>query len=106
MAESQSMTTAEVVAKTLIDEHADFLREAVALVAAQLMEAEISEEIGAGRGEVSPIGPPTETATARGAGRPGSARSTCWCRASDPARPTSRASSSHAGRPSRRSSRS
>ena len=53
MAESQSMTTAEVVAKTLIAEHPDFLREAVALVAAQLMEAEISTEIGAQRGEVS-----------------------------------------------------
>jgi transposase-like protein len=53
MAESQSMTTAEVVAKTLIEEHADFLREAVAMVAAQLMEAEISADIGAARGEVS-----------------------------------------------------
>jgi len=53
MAESQSMTTAEVVAKTLITEHADFLREAVALVARELMEAEITAEIGAGRGEVS-----------------------------------------------------
>ena len=54
MAERQSLTTAEVVAKTLIDEHHDFLKEAVGLVAAQLMEAEISGEIGAGRGEVSP----------------------------------------------------
>lgn len=54
MAESQSMTTAEVVRKTLLDEHADFLREAVAMVAAQLMEAEIGAEIGAGKGEVSP----------------------------------------------------
>lgn len=53
MAESQSMTTAEVVAKTLIDEHSDFLREAVAAVARELMEAEISNEIGATRGEVS-----------------------------------------------------
>ena len=53
MAEGQSMTTAEVVAKTVIAEHADFLREAVALVAAQLMEAEITEEVGARRGEVS-----------------------------------------------------
>lgn len=51
MAESQSMTTPEVVAKTLIAEHSDFLREAVAMVAAQLMEAEIAGEIGAGRGE-------------------------------------------------------
>lgn len=54
MAESQSMTTPEVVAKTLIAEHGDFLREAVAMVAAQLMEAEIAGEIGAGRGERSP----------------------------------------------------
>ena len=53
MAERQSMTTPEVVAKTLIDEHGDFLREAVAMVAAQLMEAEIGAEIGAGRGERS-----------------------------------------------------
>ena len=53
MAEGQSMTTAEVVAKTLIDEHADFLRDAVALVARELMEAEISQEIGARRGEGS-----------------------------------------------------
>jgi hypothetical protein len=42
MAEMQSMTTAEVVAKTLITEHADFLRDAVALVARELMEAEIT----------------------------------------------------------------
>jgi putative transposase len=54
MAESQRMTTPEVVAKTLITEHADFLREAVAAVAAQLMEAEIAGEIGASRGERSP----------------------------------------------------
>jgi putative transposase len=54
MAESQSMTTPEVLAKTLIEEHADFLREAVAKVAAQIMEAEISSEIGAARGVVSP----------------------------------------------------
>jgi putative transposase len=53
MAESQSMTTPEVVAKTLIAEHGDFLRDAVAMVAAQLMEAEIAGEIGAGRGERS-----------------------------------------------------
>jgi len=53
MAESQSMTTPEVVAKTLIEEHGDFLRDAVAMVAAQLMEAEIAGEIGASRGERS-----------------------------------------------------
>ena len=97
MAESQSMTTAEVVAKTLIDEHADFLREAVALVAAQLMEAEITTEIGAGRGEVS-----AERSTHRNGyrprpGRPGSASSSCSSRASARARPTSPPSSSLAG---------
>ena len=48
------MTTAEVVAKTMISEHADFLKEAVAMVARELMEAEIAGEIGAGRGEISP----------------------------------------------------
>ena len=53
MAESQSMTTPEVVAKTLIAEHGDFLREAVAMVARELMEAEIAGEIGARRGERS-----------------------------------------------------
>jgi putative transposase len=54
MAASQTMTTAEVVAKTLIDEHSDFLREAVTIVARELMEAEISREIGAELGEQSP----------------------------------------------------
>ncbi|MGH2990268.1 MAG: IS256 family transposase [Solirubrobacterales bacterium] len=54
MAEGQSMTTAEVVRKVMESEHADFLREAVATVAAQLMDAEITAEIGAARGEVSP----------------------------------------------------
>jgi putative transposase len=53
MAERQSMTTPEVVAKTLIEEHSDFLRDAVAMVAAQIMEAEITGQIGAGKGEVS-----------------------------------------------------
>ncbi len=53
MTARQSMTTAEVVAKTLIEEHGDFLREAVALVARELMEAEISSDIGANHGERS-----------------------------------------------------
>ncbi len=54
MADGHSMTAAERAAKTLLDEHADVLRDAVATVVAQLMEAEISAEIGAARGEVSP----------------------------------------------------
>jgi len=53
MADERSMTTQEVVRRTLLDEHGDFLREAVAMVAAQLMDAEISGQVGAGHGEVS-----------------------------------------------------
>ncbi len=53
MAESQSMTSAGVVAKALVEEHPDFLREAVAMIATELMEAEISAQIGAGKGEVA-----------------------------------------------------
>ena len=53
MAEGHSMTAAERAAKTLLTEHADVIRDAVATVVAQLMEAEISAEIGATHGEVS-----------------------------------------------------
>ena len=53
MAEGHSMTVADVVAEVLAGEAGDFLREAVELVARELMEAEISAEIGAARGEVS-----------------------------------------------------
>ncbi len=53
MAEGHSMTVADVVADVLAGEAGDFLREAVALVARELMEAEISARIGAARGEVS-----------------------------------------------------
>jgi len=53
MAESQSMTSAGVVAKALIEEHSDFLRESVAMIAAEIMEAEIARQIGAGKGEVT-----------------------------------------------------
>jgi putative transposase len=55
MAESQSMTSAGVVAKALIDEHSDFLREGVAMIAAEIMEAEIGRQIGAGKGEVTEV---------------------------------------------------
>jgi len=53
MAEGQRMTTAELVAKVMAGEHGDFVREAVALIAHELMEAEISTEVGAELGEVS-----------------------------------------------------
>jgi transposase-like protein len=53
MAEEHRMTTADVVAKVMAGEHGDFVREAVALVAHELMEAEISVDVGAELGEVS-----------------------------------------------------
>ena len=55
MAEGQSMTTvADVVAQVRDGRLEDFVREAVAIVARELMEAEISDEIGAGLGEIAP----------------------------------------------------
>ncbi|MER3411519.1 MAG: IS256 family transposase, partial [Thermoleophilia bacterium] len=53
MADGQSMTVADVVAGVLAGEAGGVLREAVALVARELMEAEVSAEIGAARGEAS-----------------------------------------------------
>jgi putative transposase len=55
MAEGQSMTTvADVVAQVRDGRLEDFVREAVVLVTRELMEAEISAEVGAGLGEVAP----------------------------------------------------
>jgi transposase-like protein len=55
MADGQSMTTvADVVAQVRDGRLEDFVREAVALVAREVMEAEISAEIGAELGEVAP----------------------------------------------------
>jgi putative transposase len=54
MAEGQRMTVADVVAQTMDGRLEDFVREAVALVARELMEAEVSAEIGAELGEVAP----------------------------------------------------
>src|SRR3954470_9001830 len=51
MAGADRMTIEEVVRKVLLDEHADVIREAVKAVVAELMEFEVSELIGAGRGE-------------------------------------------------------
>jgi putative transposase len=48
------MTIEEVVGKVLLDEHADVIREAVRAVAAELMTLEVSELIGAARGERRP----------------------------------------------------
>lgn len=65
MAGPERMTVADVVANVLAGEQGDFVREAVALIARELMEAEISAEVGAARGEVSP-----ERATHRNGYRP------------------------------------
>jgi transposase-like protein len=54
MAEGQRMTAAEVVAQVRDGRLEDFVRDAVVLVARELMEAEISAEIGAELGEVAP----------------------------------------------------
>jgi len=51
MAGMNRMTIAEVVREVLRDEHADVIRESVRAVAQELMEAEISELIGAQHGE-------------------------------------------------------
>src|ERR1700689_2159920 len=55
MVEGQSMTTvADVVAQVRDGRLEDMVREAVVLVTRELMEAEISTEVGAGLGEVAP----------------------------------------------------
>ena len=54
MAETKRMTAEEVVGYLLEGEGLDFLRESLSWVVQQLMEAEVSELIGAGRGERAP----------------------------------------------------
>ena len=54
MAGADRMTIEEVVRKVLLDEHADVIREAAKAVAAEMMELEVSELIGAERGERRP----------------------------------------------------
>ena len=54
MAETKRMTAEQVVSYLLEEEGLDFLRESLRWVVQQLMEAEVSELIGAGRGERNP----------------------------------------------------
>jgi putative transposase len=56
MAEGKSMTVEQVVREVMADEHADVLRESVQLVVQELMNAEVSELIGAELGERNPEG--------------------------------------------------
>jgi transposase-like protein len=60
MAERQSMTLEQVVREVMADEHADVLRESVRLVVQELMNAEVSELIGAELGERNPEGRMTQ----------------------------------------------
>lgn len=53
MAEDRMMTPADVVARAMSGEHGDLLRDAVALVVRELMEAEVAQLTGAARGERS-----------------------------------------------------
>lgn len=53
MAEDRRMTPVELVDKVMSSAHADVVRESVAWVAAEIMEAEVAGQIGAGLGEVS-----------------------------------------------------
>ena len=54
MAEGQRMTAAQVVDKLMTSEHADVLRESVAWLVAELIEAEVTAQIGAAHGERAP----------------------------------------------------
>ena len=54
MAEERRMTAAQVVDKLMGSEHADVVRESVAWVVAELMEAEVAGQIGAELGEIAP----------------------------------------------------
>jgi Transposase, Mutator family len=53
MAGAERMTIEEVVRRVLREEHGDVIRESVRVVAQELLEAEVSESIGAQRGERS-----------------------------------------------------
>ena len=54
MAEDRRMTAAQLADKLMSSEHADVVRESVAFVVAELMDAEVTAQIGAGHGEVAP----------------------------------------------------
>jgi hypothetical protein len=103
MADPHNLSADALVRKVLTDEHADLVREAVSFLCHQIMEAEVSAQIGAGLGERAPEARAThrETATASGALTPAPARSSSSSPSCDTA-PTSRPSWSRAPAPSRR----
>jgi hypothetical protein len=99
------MTAAELVDKLLASEHADVLRDSVAWLVAELMEAEVGALTGAELGERALTGAtPSAMATGHAAGTPGSASSS-WPSPSCGLGRTSQAFWSRAGAASRRWSR-
>jgi hypothetical protein len=102
MAEGHRMTAAGLVDKLMADEHADVLRDSVAWLVEELMNADVTALTGAGLGERAlSAARPSATATASAAGIPGSGswrwRSRncgpvatsrrCWSRAGGPSSP-------------------
>jgi transposase-like protein len=53
MAEDHRMTADELIGKLMDDEHRDVVRDSVAWLCRELMEAEVSAQVGAARGEPS-----------------------------------------------------
>jgi hypothetical protein len=101
MADAGMVALRDALGKILESEHGDLLREGVALVLREVMEAEVAEQAGAERYERSRSASPTATATGSGACRRGSARSSSRSPSSGRAR-TFRASWSQANAASRR----
>ncbi len=66
MAENRKMTPAELADELMSQEYADVVRESVAWMVADLMEAEVAAQIGAALGEVAPA----ERTTQRNGYRP------------------------------------
>ena len=56
MAEVRRMTVAQVADKLMSEEHADVVRESVAFMVGELIEAEVSAQIGASLGERHGLG--------------------------------------------------
>ena len=54
MADPHNLSSDALVRKVLSDDHADLVREAVSFLCHQIMEAEVSAQIGAGLGERAP----------------------------------------------------
>ena len=55
MADTHNLSADELVRKVLTDEHADLVREAVAFLCHQIMEAEVTAQIGAGLAHISTL---------------------------------------------------